>query len=104
MSEGVIRRGGEEGELRRAGGAGAAVCGGGVAVGGGGLEVEEDFAGALDDRPGQAGEFGDVDAVAAVGAAGDDAAEEDDAAVLLGDGDVAVADAGRRWASSTSSW
>ena len=47
------------------------------------LERGEHLSRALDHRSGHAGELGDVDAVAAVGAAGDDAVQEDDLAVLL---------------------
>ena len=65
----------------------------------------EDLAGALRRRRGHAGELGDVDAVAAVGAALDDAVEEDDAALLLGDGDAEVAHARQRLArAAVISW
>ena len=47
------------------------------------LEVRQDLAGARGDLRRQAGELGDVDAVAAVGAAGHDLAQEDDLAADL---------------------
>ena len=61
-----------------------------------GFEVAEDGGGAADDGGGEAGHFGDVDAEAAVGAAGRDAAEEDDLAVLLDGRGVEVVDAGEQ--------
>lgn len=56
------------------------------------LEVAEDFGGAGDDGLGKAGEAGHLDAVAFVGGAGLDFAEEDDVFVPLADGDVVVLD------------
>ena len=76
------------------GGGGAAARG---KLGGGGLlalEAGEDDVGAVDDGGGEAGEAGDVDAVALVGGAGDDAAEEDDGVALFADLDGVVFDAG----------
>ena len=46
------------------------------------FEVGEDFGGSLEDGIRQAGEFGDVDAVALVCAAGDDFAGEGDLVIL----------------------
>ena len=61
------------------GGVGGEAFAGGFGQGGlafgvefGFLEVAEDFLGAGDDRVGEAGEAGDLNAVALVGAAGDD--------------------------------
>ncbi len=54
------------------------------------FEGLEHLFGLADDGIGEAGEFGDVDAVAFVGAARDDVAEEDDAGRLFLDGDVDV--------------
>ena len=54
--------------------------------------MAEDFGGAGDDGLGEAGEAGDLDAVAFVGGAGLDFAEEDDVLVPLADGDVVVFD------------
>ena len=76
----------------RGGGRGGAggVCGGGI-EGGWGL--------------GEAGEAGDVDAVASVGAAFDDAVQEDDLVFPFADGDVEVFHAAvKRSARSVSSW
>jgi len=56
------------------------------------LEEREDRAGALEDRGGDAGESRDVDAVALVGAAGDDLVQEDDLAAAFADRDVGVAE------------
>ncbi len=56
-----------------------------------GLVLAQEFFGAADDGRGQAGELGGVDAVAAFGDAGDDAVEEDEFALALGDLDVQVA-------------
>ena len=50
----------------------------------------EDLLGAGDDVFGEAGEAGDLDAVAFFGAAGEDLAEEDDLLVPLLHGDVVV--------------
>ena len=88
--------GSEEGELEVVvgGGGGAAALG---ELGGGGLlafEAGEDDVCAVDDGGGEAGEAGDVDAVAFVGGAGDDAAEEDDGVALLADLNGVVFDAG----------
>ena len=55
-----------------------------------GFELLEDFLGAVDDVFGEAGESGDLDAVAFFGAAGEDLAEEDDLLVPLLHGDVVV--------------
>lgn len=55
-----------------------------------GFELLEDFFGSRDDVFGEAGESGDLDAVAFFGAAGEDLAEEDDLLVPLLDGDVVV--------------
>ena len=61
-------------------------------MGGGGVlgvfVLVQDLAGAGDDFGGKAGEFGDFDAVAFVGGAGCDLAQEDDAAGALLDADV----------------
>ena len=48
------------------------------------------------DRAGDTGQLRDVDAVAAVGPAGDDLAQEDDFAALLGDGYIHAAHAGQQ--------
>ena len=56
------------------------------------FEVTEDFGGAGDDGLGQAGEAGDLDAVALVGGARLNFAEEDDVFVPFADGDVVVFD------------
>lgn len=87
-----------------AGGAAGGLGRGGrfVGVGGGdALEVEfgffedaEDGFGAFDDGAGHAGEAGDLDAVAFVGATGEDLVEEDDAVLPFTDGDIEVAEAG----------
>ena len=58
------------------------------------FEVGEDFLGAVEDLGGDAGQAGDVDAVALVGASGDDLVQEDDVAFLFADGDVGVFEAG----------
>ena len=55
-----------------------------------GFELLEDFFGSRDDVFGEAGESGDLDAVAFFGAAGEDLAEEDDLLVPLLHGDVVV--------------
>ena len=69
---------------------------GGFAFGGefGVFEIGQDFAGAFEDGFGEAGEARDLDAVALVGGAGDDFAEEDDVVVPFADRDVAVGHAG----------
>ena len=54
------------------------------------LEELEDLAGAIENRRRDAGQPGDVDAVALVGAAGHDPVEEDDLAGTFADGDVGV--------------
>ena len=54
----------------------------------------EDLAGPVEDRRGDAGQPGDVDAVALVGPAGDDPVQEDDLPLALADGDVGVAEPG----------
>ena len=58
------------------------------------FEPGEDFFGAVVHAAGDAGELGDVDAVALVGGAGDDLMEEDDLVLPFFDGDVVVGDAG----------
>ena len=55
-----------------------------------GFELLEDFLGAVDDVFGEAGEAGDLDAVALFGGAGEDLVEEDDLMVPLLHGDVVV--------------
>ncbi|MFM2178184.1 MAG: hypothetical protein RL015_2282 [Verrucomicrobiota bacterium] len=55
-----------------------------------GFELLEDFFGSRDDVFGEAGEAGDLDAVAFFGAAGEDLAEEDDLLVPLLHGNVVV--------------
>src|SRR5208282_4698684 len=54
------------------------------------LVLYQDFAGAFDNGAGQAGEAGDFDAVAFVGAAGFDFAEEDDFAGSFFDADMDI--------------
>ena len=56
------------------------------------FEVAEDLGGAGDDGLGESGEAGDLDAVAFVGGARLDFAEEDDVFVPFADGDVVVFD------------
>ncbi len=58
----------------------------------GGFEFFEDFGASFDDCFGDTGEFCDVDAVAFVGAAGEDFVEEDDFVLPFAYGDVAVFD------------
>lgn len=79
---------GEEAELIALAGRGGGGFGGGVFDGEGG----EHLFGALDDLLGDAGEFGDVDAVRLAGSAGEDSVEEDDFAFPLFDRDVEVLD------------
>ena len=69
-----------------------------------GLQATEDFLGATDDLGGQSGEAGDLNAVAAVRRAGDDAVQEDDLVVPLADGDGEVFRGGVVAAISVSSW
>jgi hypothetical protein len=73
----------------------AVAVGGRFAFGGefGVFEVGEDFLGAFDDRFGDAGEARDLDAVAFVGSALDDFAQENNLVVPFADGDVVVAHA-----------
>ncbi len=52
------------------------------------FKVGEDFAAAVDDRVGYAGELGDVDPVGFVGAAGEDFVQEDNLVLPFADGDV----------------
>ena len=54
------------------------------------FEREKHFLCAFDRFVGKAGEFGDVDAIALVGAPFDDLAEKDDAAARFVDGDVVI--------------
>ena len=61
-----------------------------AAAGGLGFQAAQHGVGALDDRIGQAGQLGDLDAVAVVRRAGDDAAQEGDVLAALFDGDVVV--------------
>lgn len=56
------------------------------------FEVGEDGFGALDDDFREAGEAGDLDAVAFVGGSGEDLVEEDDFLVPFPNGDVVVGD------------
>ena len=56
------------------------------------FEELEDLAGSIQNRGGHAGQPGDVDAVALVGAAGHDLVEEDDLALAFPDRDVGVAE------------
>ena len=68
-------------------------AGGGAGVGAVLLfEEGEDLAGPFEHRGRDAGQARDVDAVALVGAAGDDPVEEDDLPLALADGDVGVAE------------
>ena len=60
------------------------------------LEAGQDLLGAGDHRGRQAGQPRHLDAVAAVGAAGDDLAQEDDVVLPLARGDVRVDDARQR--------
>ena len=55
-----------------------------------GFEAFENGLGAIDDRRGQPGEAGDLDAVGAIGGAFDYLADEDDIVVPLLDGDGKV--------------
>lgn len=57
------------------------------------LEIAEDGFGAVDNRFGYAGQARDLDAVAFVGAAGEDFAEKDDLIVPFADGDVEIVEA-----------
>ena len=56
-------------------------------------QLREELACAVEDIARDAGEARNVDAVAAIGAAFDDAVEEDDLVFPFADGDVEVADA-----------
>ena len=58
------------------------------------LEITEDGFGAFDDGFRDAGEAGDLDAVALIRPAFDDFSEEDDLVVPFADSDIEVADAG----------
>jgi hypothetical protein len=55
-----------------------------------GFELLEHRFGALDGFVGKASEFGDMDAIALVGASADDFAEEDDAVGCFLDGDLVI--------------
>ena len=76
------------GDQSFAGGFGYGGLAGGVEFGF--FEVFEDFLGAGDDRVWEAGESGDLDAVALVCAAGEDFSQEDDLVVPLADGDIEI--------------
>ncbi len=56
-----------------------------------GFELRQDLAGALDHRPRQTGQLGDVDAVGLVRAARDDLVQEHDPPAFFGHGHVVVA-------------
>ena len=75
---------------RQGSGAGAGHARGSRAAVAGLLELAQHLLRPLDDRPRQAGQLGHVDAVAAVGAAGQDAVEEDHPPPLFGHGHVVV--------------
>ncbi len=57
------------------------------------FQVFEDFLGAGDNRVGKSCESGDLDAIALVGAAGEDFSQEDDLVVPLADGNIEVLNA-----------
>src|ERR1044071_2662877 len=59
------------------------------------FEVAQDFLGAVEDRFGDSGQAGDLDAVTLVGAAGNDLAQENDLVVPLANGDVEVLQPGQ---------
>ena len=68
----------------------------GVSSARGAFQLGQHFAGPLQHLAGHAGQPGDVDAVALVGAAGGDLVQEDDLVLPLADQHVVVAQAGQR--------